>query len=267
MDWLAGKSLEEALAQAQTDVKRSPAQAKPRIFLFQLLCVLGQWDRAMTQLNVVGELDAASLPMVHTYRQALNVEALREQVYTGVRQPLIFGQPDRWVALCLEALRLEGAGSYSQASELRAEAFELAPATPGRLADPQNEEFAWIADADGRLGPMIEAIVDGKFYWIPYCRISTLTVEHPGDLRDLVWTPAYFRWVNGGESVGLIPTRYAASASTDDDRLRLSARTEWVDLGDGCYRGLGQRVLITDVAEHALMDIREVVFNPQSDDA
>jgi type VI secretion system protein ImpE len=47
-----------ALAQLQEQIKAQPANAKLRIFLFQLLCVLGQWERALNQLKVASGLDA-----------------------------------------------------------------------------------------------------------------------------------------------------------------------------------------------------------------
>jgi type VI secretion system protein ImpE len=62
-------NLNEALIQLQNQVKKDPANAKLRTFLFQLLAVLGEWDRALTQLNVSGDLDAANLAMVQTYRE------------------------------------------------------------------------------------------------------------------------------------------------------------------------------------------------------
>jgi len=263
MDWLAGRSLDALLADTQAQVKKEPARAKHRVFLFQLLAVLGQWGRALTQLKLVGEMEASALPMVHTYREALNIEALRPAVFAGVRSPLVFGKPEQWIALCLEALRLDAENKHSQAKALRSEAFELAPTTAGRLGEPQSQEFDWIADADERLGPTLEAIIDGKYYWIPFSRIANLTMEAPSDLRDLVWMPAYFRWTNGGESVGLIPTRYPGTENSSDDRIRLAARTEWIDLGDEIYQGQGQRLLATDGGEYALMDIRQLMLDQE----
>ncbi len=36
--------LQDALAELQAQVRKEPANAKYRIFLFQLLAVLGQWN-------------------------------------------------------------------------------------------------------------------------------------------------------------------------------------------------------------------------------
>ncbi len=66
-------------------MRKDPANAKHRIFLFQLLAVLGQWERAMNQLNVAGELDAGTLAMVQTYREALRCEVLRGEIFAGRR--------------------------------------------------------------------------------------------------------------------------------------------------------------------------------------
>ena len=65
-------NLQEALTQLQQQIRQDPAKVELRVFLFQLLAVTGQWDRALTQLNVAGEMDASTLPMVQTYREALN---------------------------------------------------------------------------------------------------------------------------------------------------------------------------------------------------
>jgi type VI secretion system protein ImpE len=82
----------------------------------------------------------------------------------------------------------------------------------------------------------------------------------------MVWTAAQFTWANGGEAVGLIPTRYPATANQDDDRLKLARMTQWQQIAEGEFEGLGQRVLATDVDEHSLLEVREIVLHPPSED-
>ena len=57
-----------ALAALQAQVRLKPQDVKLRIFLFQLLAVLGSWERALTQLNVSAELDAKALAMAQMMR-------------------------------------------------------------------------------------------------------------------------------------------------------------------------------------------------------
>lgn len=256
---LKAADLAASLADLQENVRRAPADAKKRVFLFQLLCVMGQWQRALTQLQVIGQIDAGALPMVLTYRDALRCELLREKVFAGQSSPLVFGDPQRWVALMIEALRLEAQRAYAEARQLRDEAFAAAPASAGTL---NTEPFAWIADADPRLGPILEAVIEGKYYWVPWMHVSALRLGAPEDLRDLVWIAGEFAWSNGGTAVGLIPTRYVDSAAASDDRIRLARRTEWREPAPGIYHGAGQRMLATDRGEYPLLDVRDVAVSP-----
>lgn len=245
-----------ALDTLKQEVRRAPRDARLRTFLFQMFCVFGEWERALNQLAVAAELDPMALPMSQAYRATIRCEMLRERVFDGRRTPTVFGDPEPWMPLLLEANRLLAGGNPEQAASVRDDAFEQAPAARGSM---DGRDFAWIADADPRLGPMLEAIVDGKYYWVPFHRLRRLAIEAPTDLRDQVWMPAQFTWANGGESVGFVPTRYPGSAAATDAQLALSRRTEWQDRG-GWFVGLGQRMLATDADETALMDVRRVDF-------
>jgi len=247
-----------ALATLQGEVRARPQDAKLRIFLAQLLMVMGQWERAQNQLNVVAELDALALPMVHTYRAAIQCEQLRTAVFAGERSPLVFGEPEPWIAQLVQALSL-GASSAAAAAELRNQAFEAAPASRGSA---NGTAFEWIADADSRLGPILEVLLNAAYYWVPFHRIARIKIEVPTDIRDVVWLPAQFVWSNGGEAMGLIPARYPGAGPHTEPALLLGRRTEWAPLGEEQYAGAGQKVLATDAAEFSLQDLREVIVEP-----
>jgi type VI secretion system protein ImpE len=163
-------------------------------------------------------------------------------------------------------LRISGQGDENAAQRLREHAFEEAPVTAGTLScvDPQNSEattessFEWLADADSRLGPVLEAVINGRYYWVPVQRIKQLDIDPPEDLRDLVWLPAHFLWANEGDAVGLIPARYPGSELADDAQLKLGRRTEFSQPIDGVYEGIGQRMLATDGGEFAIMNVRQI---------
>jgi type VI secretion system protein ImpE len=252
-----------ALEQLKQEVRKAPRDVALRTFLFQMFCVFGEWERAVTQLNAAAQLDPITLPMAQAYRAAIRCELLRARVFAGARSPTIFADPEPWMSLLVEANRVLGAGKPTEAAKLRDDAFEQAPSVAGTV-DVQGHDkqaFTWIADADPRLGPMLEAVVDGKYYWVPFHRLRTLDIEPPADLRDQVWMPAHFVWTNGGESYGFVPTRYPGSERAEDPALALAKRTEWQE-NDTWFLGLGQRMLTTDAAEFALMDIRQIEFHP-----
>jgi len=253
-----------ALAELTTAVKARPADAKLRVFMAQLLCVLGQWQRAHTQLNVVAEMNAAAQPMREMVGHALRCELLRAAVFEGRRSPMVFGQPDPWLARLIESLLQAGQGQADLAASLAAQAFDEAPATAGSI---NGEPFEWIADADSRLGPVLEAMVNGRYYWIPFSRLAKVSIEAPTDLRDTVWLPAQLGFANGGEAIAMIPTRYPGSESSADGSILMARSTQWKDAGHDRWFGLGQRVLVTDQGEHDLLGVRLIEITPSADNA
>ena len=248
-------NLQGALEELQAKIRNQPDNSQLRIFLFQLLVVLGQWERALSQLNVLDKLEKDTWPMVHAYREAIQCEVLRAEIFAGRRKPLIFGEPPAWMAWLLESLRLTVAAQYDQALALRDQAFDLAAASSGTMDETP---FNWIADADSRLGPVLEAIINGRYYWVPIQQIRAIDITEAADLRDFVWLPAEFTWINGGKVFGLIPTRYPGSESVQDSSIQLARTTQWQELTDGVFIGLGQRMLTTDQDDYPLLDIREI---------
>ncbi len=260
-DILKSGTLDETLQALMGRVRKDPSDIRQRVFLFQLFAVLGDWERAVKQLKVCGGMDAETLPMVQSYREAIVCELVREKVFADEKAPMIFGEPEDWIALMVEALGANARGDHAAAASLRADAFDAAPAVSG-LADGQ--AFAWIADADMRLGPLLELVMNGNYYWVPFSAIQKLAFEEPADLRDSVWTPVQVTWANGGEVVGFIPTRYPGAAAGSDE-IKLAKVTEWSDIGSETFIGHGQRLFATDAGDLPLMDLREVTFDTGSE--
>ena len=247
--------LEDSLAALQTEIRNKPEDNRLRIFLFQLDCVLGRLDKALTQLQVVANLTADTMLLAEIFRPVIACELLRREVFAGKRTPIIFGQPMEWLGSLIQANELIARGEFAAAAESRGRAFEAAPASPGKI---DGQPFEWIADADSRLGPVLEAIIEGKYYWVPFCRIQKIETEKPSDMRDLVWLPARLTWTNGGSVPGHIPVRYPGTETSADGPLRLARKTEWQHHPGETYLGLGQRLLATDTNEHPLLGCRSI---------
>ncbi len=250
---LKSGDLDGALAELQGEIRKRASDPRLRIFLFQLLCVRGDWTRAVAQLKLSAELDPAATPMAQTYREAIICEVFREKVFAGEKVPLIFGEPQEWAALMVEAVKLLAQGRPAEAASLRERAFEAAPAAQGEM---NGVPFEWIADADMRFGPLLEIIVNGRYFWMPFTAIGSLIVEPPKDLRDCVWTPATLTLKNGGDVVGLIPTRYPGTLAQGGNAEKLARATDWRDAGADTFTGIGQRLLATDAGDTPIMELR-----------
>jgi len=240
-DHLKNGELTEALSALKEEVRERPQDPRLRVFLFQL--------------DVLAHLNADTMLLAEIFRPIIVCEMLRRDIFEKGRTPIIFGQPTEWISQLVKANEYSSAGQNEAALALRDKAFEAAPAIPGKL---NGVPFEWISDADSRFGPIVEAIIQGKYYWIPFFRIQKINIAKPADLRDLVWAPAQFIWANGGEASGHIPCRYPKTEQSPDDALRLARKTEWVEPLPGFALGLGQRLWTTDQEDYPLLECREL---------
>lgn len=246
-----------ALEALQEQVRAKPADPDLRVFLFQLLAVTGQWQRAQTQLELVGEMQDKALAMVRVYQEVMNSEKHRQAVFAGESRPLVLGEPAQWMANLIEANAAFGSGDFERFAKLNAQALEEAPARSGRLNDTP---FEWLADADQRLGPVFEMIFNGHYYWVPQENVVKIEIDEPEDLRDLIWAPAQVTWSNGGQNVVMIPSRYPRLAGASGADL-LARHTDWVGLDGDCFEGMGQRMWVTEEADIPALQVRSIEFD------
>lgn len=245
-------TLAETIARTTAEARSAPTDASARMKLFRLFAITGQWDRAATQLDTASTLDSSLGFTATVWRQAIACERFRAEVFAGRRTPVIAGEPPAWLAMMIEALR---AGMTPAAAALRAQALETAPTRGGTI---DGRAFEWIADADSRLGPVVETFIDGKYYWVPFERIRSIVLPAPDDLLDKVWASSEMTFDAGGTKHVLLPVRYPGSESIDDEPIRLAGQTRWDGSDELGWCGSGQRVWTTDGDEFGLLDVRSL---------
>lgn len=232
--------------------RREPGDVPTRLFLFQLLALAREWDKARVQLATLAQLSPEAQMLAVVYGQAIDAERERAAVFAGEARAFIHA-PSDWADGIAEALHLAATGDIATAAGVRDSAFDAAPDTPGTL---DGARFDWIADADPRLGPTVEAIIGGRYGLLPFEAIAALDSEGPRDLRDLVWYPIEVTLKAGPRIAALLPTRYPGIA--DDPAERLARATNWREDGTGS----GQHVWTTsDGAEHGLLAVRTLRFD------
>ena len=124
---IAAGNLTDALAELQASVREDPSNPALRTFLFQLLAVTGDYQRALTQLNVAADLDPDALLMAQAYRELIQCEVFRSSVFNGVQSPLVLGEPSAWMGQLISALAPAAAGRGAEARAIAESAFEQAP--------------------------------------------------------------------------------------------------------------------------------------------
>jgi type VI secretion system protein ImpE len=214
------------------ELRKQPGDTKRRIFLFELLCFAGEYDRAQKQLDVLssGGKDAESGAML--YRAALHAHRTREEMFERNELP-------------------------------------ISSAVPSPAGTCDGISFSTFIDEDDRIGANLEVYIAGSYTWIPFHYIESVELQPPTRLRDLLWAPALlhttkdFRLQDLGQV--LLPALAPLSCKHPDDAVRLGRTTIWIEDSNHGAVPAGQKIYLADDAELPLLEIRELEFQGRPD--
>lgn len=223
--------LEDALQALSAELRDNPSDAKRRTFLFELLCFAGDYSRAEKQLEILSQGGPTSDIGALFYRGALHAQTTREELFRKRDYPK--------------------AASGS--------------AAPRSIAGSLNgSPFQSLSDADPRIGANLELFAAGTYLWIPFHLLTSVEVEPPRRLRDLLWIPARVRTAPAfqGKELGeaLLPALEPFSGQHPDDAVRLGRVTEWQEDEDGEQIPVGQKMLLVDGEEFPFLELRKLEF-------
>lgn len=221
--------LSEAVQALSAELRDSPADAKRRTFLFELLCFAGDYERAGRQLDILAQAGPQAEMGILVYRAAIQAERERQELFRS--------------------------GSFPEAA---AEPLKVAGTLNGR-------RFEALEDADPRIGVRLEVFAAGSYCWVPFAQIASIQASPPRKLRDLLWIPAVVHLGPGmkGKDLGhvLLPALAPFSWQHSDDAVRLGRQTVWAEQEGGGVVPLGQKLLLVGDEEYPLLEVREIQFD------
>lgn len=243
--------LDDAVTVQLAAVKADPADQAKRLFLFELLLLAGDLDRALRQIEAIHYGDNRDLGL-SVYKRFVRAEQVRRQVFTGLTEPKFFGSPPDHCRLRLDALAALKSGNEAEASAKLLTAAEQAPRVSGSVNGKAVHEFR---DADDLFGNVLEVVVQDQYYWVPLENVLRLKVDKPQYARDLVAMTAHVEVTIGGAGEVLLPALYPSASA--DPAVRLGRATDWRTLNGGAVLGLGLRTFAADEDAIPLPEITE----------
>lgn len=220
--------LDEAVKALTAEVRDNPTDSRRRTFLFELLCFAGDFARAEKQLDVLAQGGPQSEMGALVYRGALAAERTRHEMFHNNEFPTTTG---------------DGA------------AMHITVTINGR-------SFHSLSDSDDRVGGHLELFVTGSYVRIPFGMLSTIHIEAPKKLRDLLWLPATVRASEAfqGRELGevLLPVLHPFSWQSADSAVRLGRATAWEEDEVGETHPRGQKVFLADDEEWPILELRDI---------
>src|SRR5439155_5696457 len=123
-----------------------PTDSGKRNFLCELLCLVGDLERADRQLDILGQQDPQAVTEVGLFRQLIRAEQARQEFYTAARLPEFLDQeitPD--LSRHLEAAVLLREGKAVEAAGVLARSEEQRPKVNGTC---NGQPFDGLRDLD-----------------------------------------------------------------------------------------------------------------------
>ena len=217
--------LAEAIAAAAGLLRDDPANERLRIFLFELLCFAGEYERADKHLELLGGKTRDRQIGALRLRAALRTAMTREEMFEKNEVP--------------------------------------APPAPAPVRGKLNgTPFESLTDADPRIGARLEVFASGNYLLVPFSGISVLSIHEPRRVRDLLWAPAVIHMsatLGGGLDLGdvLLPVVAPLSCGHADDLVKLGRVSVWETDGAREYL-FGQKLLLVDGEEFPLLEVRSL---------
>lgn len=250
-------SITEPLATAEALVRRQPAAFPARWQLFQWLCVVGDWPRALKQLQVVAQLTPDFVQTSHVYRDLIRAEVFRLEVFKGVREPGALLPAPAWMGHLRAALASAAAGDIDGADRDRHLALSVVTVSSGHH---DGARFDWITDSDTRLGPACEIVSARRYAWLPFAQLRKLEMDPVARLLDLIWRPATLTLADGVVVRGFIPVRYPGSEQ-GSDAIRLARETRWTEIGQTGVIASGQKTWMTNAGDIGLLEVTTLTIS------
>jgi type VI secretion system protein ImpE len=252
----AGK-LREAVSQALDGVKQSPLDVNGRFFLAELLCFLGDWEKAEKQLEAVVKQNHEAGLLALLARQLIRGEIQREQVFAEARPPQLVGELPQHAVLQLELCAAVRSENLQEVMRLVVHSEESRPRTSGTFnGNPVSD----LRDLDDRIAGVLEVITStGKYYWVPWESVKSLEFSPPERPLDLIWRKALIDVESGPEGEVFIPTRYplipAMKGQEWDDALKLGRASDWPETF-GAVIGMGQRMFLVGEDSTSMLEFK-----------
>lgn len=242
---LSEGDIEGAISAANHAVKSAPTDANARLALFETLCFAGHLMRAKKQLDVLADESMERAYGATALLAMIEAEEMRREVMAGKMRPDFLGEDHAWADPVLRAL-VEPADPETLEKQ-------RAP-VKGKIGD---QTFSDLRDGDDLLAPVLEFSVAGRYVWLAWNQVKTLTSNEPKSLLDLCWMPVRLELHTGDACEGVVPVLYYDSYKSDDGALKLGHATDWVER-DGLVRGVGRRMLYADGNEVDLLGVRSM---------
>ncbi len=250
-------NLDGAVQAALNAVKAKPTDVNARIFLFELSCYTGDWQRGDRQLDTIGIQDVNAMIGTLIYRQCIVAEEKRAKFFSESLKPEFLSDPPDHVYGLLTANNRLREGNLDEARKTLDIVEEQRPAIPCTVNGAAKEDFR---DYNDSTSCILEVFIKDSYVWVPFEQMEKLEIFPPKSLRDLFWLQGKIETSSGTNGEVILPALYSGSFKHSNDQVRLGRMTDWRDTGGEIFIGEGIKLFWMDGEDKPILDIQVIEF-------
>ena len=248
----------EARQRLVAAVKAAPADFVSRTLLFQVLCYLGEWEKADRHLEALSTQDSNCAAGSLVYRNIIHAEMDRRTTTNKSQNASFISDPPGYLHFFMDIRRKLHEEKESEAGELLAKLDSLRPTISGTV---NGTPFVGLSDTDTTLFPFLEVIAHERYLWVPFESIRELTISQPGSFLDLLWIAAQITTWEGLTMNCYLPVLYPNSFLHEDAQIKMGRMTDWKPMAGAFAQGVGQHVFEIGAEDMSILEINDIVFN------
>jgi type VI secretion system protein ImpE len=151
--------------------------------LFELLVVAGKFLDANAELKAFLNASPEHKAYAYAMNRVLRAERRRQHGF----KPTLLGPPPLHMRCRWNAVKYSRLGNEEKAVKWADRAEARMPGVRGHV---NGREFRGLRDADDRFAGVFEFLAGGRYHWVPFEQIKTLTLGPPEGILDTVIRPA-----------------------------------------------------------------------------
>ncbi|MGH1470076.1 MAG: type VI secretion system accessory protein TagJ [Cellvibrionaceae bacterium] len=246
-------NLTKAVEKISEEVKNAPSSVSKRAFLIELLCFVGDWERADKQLNTLLSLDEKSALTVGTWRQLIRAAQARDDVFQRGAMPDVIELPTERIQAALKLLILDKEGN---SNECESQLNTMMTFNDKNEFSINNKTVSDWRDLDDVNSNILELLgTNGKYFWVDFEQVESIEFDTPRRPLDLLWRKASIALKSGTTGEVFVPAIYPSQKN--DDALKLGRKTDWIE-ENNIVKGLGLRTWLVGDEAISLMDVESI---------
>jgi type VI secretion system protein ImpE len=251
--------LSGAMGMARSEVDRHPSDQGARFVLFELLMIHDDFDTACDQIKALGKVSPEGSGTIDFWLGLVDAERHRHRfLSTGQGSMAFLAKPPPWVRGFCDAAAAVCKQPSAATATILANAWKSVPTVTGWI---DGVAFRSMRDADEVVGPFLEALVPGRWCWIPFAQISAVRFDAPRGFQDVIWRPAQVSLADGPDLRVWVPSLYSGTGARSNDE-KLARLTTFEYPAQGVCRGYGQRDLrVNDALLQGILSIQSIVVD------